>query len=870
MRLSAGDRLGPYEILSPIGAGGMGEVFRGRDTRLKRDVALKILPEAFARDPERLARFQREAQMLAALNHPNIAQIHGMEDSMLVMELVEGQCPRGPMEFDRAWNIAMQIADGLEYAHDKGIVHRDLKPANVKVTPEGVVKLLDFGLAKAFEDQGDAQGRDVSVSSTLTMDPTKAGVILGTPAYLSPEQANGQRVDQRADIWSWGVVLYELLTGERLFKGSSVADTLARVLTTEPDVKRVPAQVQRLLRRCLEKDPKRRLRHIGDARYLADVGTEVPLQSNAGHTRLPWALAAIGLAAAIVFTLLYFRQPPPADPFLKYTIAAPEGAKRIHSFAISPDGRLIVMSAEGNDGRRLWLRALDGLQARAMSFTEDATFPFWSPDSRSIGFFAQGKLKTISTDGGPARSVCDAPDGRGASWNRQGTIVFAPLGVGGAALQRVAAVGGIPVDVIRRKGTSRFPAFLPDGNHFLYLVALESREENGIHLASLDGKKSRRLLPDISSAVFSAGRVLFIRENTMMAQHLEITNGRFVGEAVLVAEGVSLTANGTYAPITVSDNGRLLYQSDEHASGDNQLSWHDRQGKLLGSVVATGPVHDPAIAPDEKSVAFRRGSISSADLWLRDLTRGTNQRFTMDGSGPTTPVWSPNGDRIAFCSTHGAGRFNLYEKSSGGIGPEQLLLATESDKVLTQWSRDSRFLVYSELNLKTKWDVSLLPMDAATARNPIPFLHSEFDEIHGQLSPDGHWMAYTSDESGRREVYVRPFPATDFQWRISLAGGGQPRWRSDGEELFFVGANGSIMVVEVKAVPGTKPSFRSGAPQPLFETHLAQSPGDIQFQYDVSADGKRFLLDSVRLRIGGGASEPFLIVVMNWNAQIKN
>ena len=438
MRLSAGDSLGPYEIISRIGAGGMGEVFRARDTRLKREVALKILPEAFARDPEHLARFQREAELLAALNHPNIAQIYGIEDSVLVMELIHGQCPSGPMEFDTAWDIAMQIADGLEYAHDRGIVHRDLKPANIKVTADGVVKLLDFGLAKAFEVQGSGQNGDRSVSSTLTMGATKAGAILGTPAYMSPEQAKGQRVDQRADVWSWGVVLYELLTGERLFQGSSLADTVARVLTAEPDVRPAPAQVQKLLRRCLEKDPKRRLRHIGDARYLADTGAEVQVQPNTGHIRRPKILAAIGVAAVIAFTALYFRQPPRGDPILKYTIAAPGSAKTVHSFAISPDGRAVVISAEGTEGRRLWLRSLEGFETRPMPFTEDATFPFWSPDSRSIGFFAQGKLKAINVDGGPSRLVCDAPEGRGASWNRQGTIVFSPLGAGGAALQRVS------------------------------------------------------------------------------------------------------------------------------------------------------------------------------------------------------------------------------------------------------------------------------------------------------------------------------------------------------------------------------------------------------------------------------------------------
>jgi Tol biopolymer transport system component len=840
----------------------MGEVYRARDTKLNRDVAIKVLPEAFARDPERMARFQREAEVLASLNHPNIAQIYGVEDRALVMELVEGVSPKGPMAFDDAWKIALQIADALEYAHERGVIHRDLKPSNVKVTPDGVVKLLDFGLAKAFSaEAGEAQveGRATD-SPTLTMGATVAGVILGTAAYMAPEQAKGKRVDKRADIWSWGVMLYELLTGERMFQGDDAAETVAAVIHKQPNMEQVPAQARKLLRRCLEKDPKKRLRDIGDGReLLEDTTTASPSRSGIAG----WAVAGVLVIALGIPSFIYFRERPPLKTVLRYTIAAPENTTNLHTFAISPDGRLLVIAATVNGKRQLWLRALDSLQVRPVPGTDDAVFPFWSPDSRYIGFFAQGKLKKIAANGGPAQSLCDAPYGQGGSWSREGVIVFS-RGLSASAIQRVSAEGG--ADVTVRKGQTRFPVFLPDGHHFLYLLNGVSPDKNGIYISSLDGRENRRVLADSSSVSFASSRLLFIRENTLMAQPFDAARGKTLGDAIPVAESVSFSTVASHAPVTASETGLLLYESGG-VTGVNQMALYDHRGKVLGTIGEPGVVYEPAISPDEKALVFSRASVSGSDLWLRDLTRGVDQRFTTDASINLAPVWSPKADRIAFTSNRGSGTYNLYQKAASGTGQDELLLTTGNVIWPTQWSRDGKFIVYNERDPKTSLDIWVLPMDSGAERRPFPFLHSEFNESSGQLSPDIHWMAYTSDESGQREVYVRPFPAGEGQVKISIAGGEQPRWRGDGKELFFLGADGKMMAAAVSPMAGARPSFEPGAPLPLFEAHLALSPGNGLFDYDVTPDGKHFLLDTVAG--GGSASARVLNVVVNWDAGLK-
>jgi serine/threonine protein kinase len=874
MVLTVGTQLGSYEITGLLGKGGMGEVYRARDSKLKRDVAIKTLPDEFSHDADRLSRFQREAEVLASLNHPNIAAIYDLQEAegsrFLVLELVEGETlaeriQRGPIPIDEALQIAKGICEALEAAHEQGIVHRDLKPANIKTTHDGKVKVLDFGLAKAMS--GTATATTLSNSPTL-VSGTMGGAIIGTAAYMSPEQARGREADRRSDVFAFGCVLYEMLTGKQAFQGEDVSDVLAAVLRSEPDFNLLPAKlnpkIRETLRRCLDKNPKLRWHAVADLQVdlLANPKAEVDVlpQARSLLTTLPWVAAAVLATVSVLMSFLYFREMPREERTLRYTIAMPENTTNLHSFAISPNGRLIALAVEVNGKRQLWLRPLDSFETQPMPFTDNATYPFWSPDSRFIGFFAQGKLKKIAASGGPPQSLCNAPNGRGGSWNRDDMIVFMPDSIGGVAMQRVSAAGGVPVDVSGTKGASAFPAFLPDGRHYLHVVAGE--EQSGVFLSSLDDKENRRVLTDESVVVSAAGQLLFIRENTLMAQPFDAASGHTVGEIFPVAEDVTPTSNIHYAPVSVSETGVLLYESGG-AAWSNQIAWHDRSGKFLGTVVARGGVFEPAISPDEKSVVFRRRSGPTSDLWRRDLARESDQRFTANASNNRSPVWSPQGNRIAFDSNQAGKSYNLYQKAATGSGQDELLLQNKNGKAVTQWSRDGRFIVYSEYTPKTKGDIWVLPMDATAEQKPILFLRSEFNEIFGQLSPDSHWMAYTSDESGQREVYVRPFPTAEGQWKISTAGGEQPRWRGDGKELFFLGADGTMMAVTMKTSSGTKPSFEAEVPQALFQTHLTQAQNDELFEYDVTADGKRFLLDTVA---GDSASTPVLNVVVNWMA----
>jgi serine/threonine protein kinase len=866
MPITVGDKLGSYEILAPIGAGGMGEVYRARDTKLKRDVALKVLPEAFARDPDRMARFQREAEVLASLNHPNIAGIYGVEDRALVMELVEGEWPKGPLPFDEAWHIASQIATALEYAHDKGVIHRDLKPSNVKVTPEGLVKLLDFGLAKAFTKQRESPVSTNENSPTLTLGATDVGVILGTAAYMSPEQARGKQVDKRADIWSFGAVLYELLTGERLFTGDDAAETLAAVIHKQPDFARAPLKVQRLLLACLEKDPRQRLRDIGDAKRL--VASEAPASAARQVEDRRWKIAAGMVTLTLVgLAFVHFRERTPQLQRLEYTLAPPLKSK-IDSFALSRDGRYLAMA-----GAQLWVRALDSLQSQALAGTEAATYPFWSPDSHYIGFFAHGKLNKIAVTGGPAQTLCDAPLGRGGTWNNEGVIVFASSNSGG--LSRVLAAGGAPEVATKAPvgGGHRFPVFLPDGSRFLYRAV--GAEENGIYLASLDGKENRRVLLDSVNPQFlppvagaKSGHLLFVRERTLMAQPVNPRTLEADGDVFPVAEHV---LRGPYHDsFAISGNGVMIYQGGDAEIPALQYAWFDRVGKEVGKVGGRVRSRWFALSPDGKRAIIERmanAQGSSSDLWITDLEHGTESRLTFDASVNENPVWSPNGDRVLFTS-YRRGIYNLYEKPSNGRGQDEIVLSSQENNFAVDWSRDGKFVIFQASNPNAK--IGLWALPATGHKKPI-MLQGQGNMLTGRLSPDVRWLAYVSDESGRNELYVIPFAPEDAagkrvggKWQISTTGGGQPQWRGDGKELFYITLDRKLMSMELN--DGCE-SFEWTPPQTLFELPInLATTGQFAYRYAPAPDGKRFLVST---EPDASTEAPQLTIVVNWLAGLK-
>jgi Tol biopolymer transport system component len=661
-----------------------------------------------------------------------------------------------------------------------------------------------------------------------------------------------------------------------MFEGDDVTETLAAVVLREPEWDGVPVEVRRLLKKCLAKDPKKRLRDIGDVWELLEEpnsGTKSPAQAESlPHPKWPWAVAAAMALALGALAFVHFREPPPPEHTLRYTIPLPEGSL-IHSFAVSPDGQTVVLAALVSGKRQLWLRSLDALQFQPMPSTEDAAYPFWSPDSRYIGFFALGKLRKIAASGGPSQALCDASDARGGSWNRDDVIVFSPS-FGDNVIRRVSAAGGTPSDVTKIKVASQYPSFLPDGRRFVYLVTAAG-EMNGIYVSSLDGAENRRLLADNSDFAFAPpapgsriGYVLFLRETNLMAQPVDAGAAQLAGEVFPVAEGIPGTQNGSL-PVSVSNNGVLVYWNGGGGfGGQTQIVFYDRGGKAenLGT---PGAVLAPALSPNEKTIVFSRGIGETRDIWLWDLVRRNEQKLTKDAVTNFSPFFSPNGDRIVYRSNRGGHRGDLWVRAANGSGQDELLLSTPNQKQVNQWSRDGKFIVYSEQDPKTKWDLWYLPLDQAVhdakERKGVPFLHSEVNELYGQLSPNSHWMAYTSDVSGKREVYVQPFPSADNEITISTAGGEQPRWSHDGKELFYLSADGKLTVVAVTETVGPTPSFHAGTPVALFDAHLATT--NAAFNYDVSADGKRFLAVTNASAASQTASgPPPLTVRVNWNA----
>ncbi|MGH9719372.1 MAG: protein kinase domain-containing protein [Bryobacteraceae bacterium] len=868
-RIAAGQMVGAYRVSSRLGAGGMGEVWRARDTRVDRDVAIKFCDGQFAQ------RFEREARAIAALNHPNICHLYDVGPNYLVMELVDGASPRGPLPFETALDYARQIADALEAAHERGIVHRDLKPGNIKITPDGIVKVLDFGLAKALPEPSPAKG-----SSTVTITATEAGVILGTAAYMAPEQAQGKAVDKRADIWAFGVVLYEMLTGQRLFQGDTVTDTLAAVLTREPDWESVPERARPLLQRCLVKDPKRRLRDIGDAMALLE---QAPASAPARRPQpAPWMAwsAPVFLLTSLLLSFIHFLEKPSTPDLVRLQISLPENVNTAgRNFALSPDGRKLAFSAIGADGvPRVWMRVMDSLDVRELPGTETNpnTAPFfWSPDSRFVVYSTpRGELKKVDLTGSPPQTLCytTGPNAVGGSWNRDGVIIF---GSTSGALARVSAAGGTPsavtvLDESRKETRHAFPTFLPDGRHFLYLRSSSVPENSGVYLGSLDAtpeeQDSRQLLATtfgpayLPSAVLGRGHLLVLREGSLLAQIFDQGRMELLGDPLPVVEQVgSFVASGFFS---ASHNGVLVYRSSDSRQ-NGRLAWYDREGTyLLEPEQPTGL--RAALAPDaERSALVRQdpGNPLNRDIWTLD-TRRTITRLTSDRRRAEDPVWSPDGRRVIFASNRD-GPYSLYQKLANGSKDDEVLLKSERDKTPTGVSRDGRLLLYTQADPQTKNDIWVLSnlSGRPSDRKAMPFLQTQFNESEAQFCPgpetSPRWVAYTSDESGRNEVYVRAFSqnSTGARWQVSRTGGTNPRWRGDGQELFFASPDETVMAVDF-----TPAATFSAAPKALFKV-----PSGILPNWDVTADGKRFL---VLVRLQQNARAPFTVVI-NWQEVLK-
>ena len=888
MTLASGTRLGPYEILSPAGAGGMGEVYRARDTRLDRTVAVKVLPAHLSASKEVRQRFEREARTISSLSHPHICALHdlGHQDGTdyLVMEFLEGETltdrlAKGPLPAEQVLRYGVEMADALDKAHRQGIVHRDLKPGNVMLTKSGV-KLVDFGLAKL--------AAAAPVHSSLSVLPTQAGAnltqegtILGTFQYMAPEQLEGKEADARTDIFAFGAVLYEMATGQKAFSGKSQASLIAAILDSEPPPistvqPMTPPALDRVVKTCLAKDPDDRWQTAHDVmlqlKWITEGGSQAgvpaPLVARRqSRERLAWAVAAVFAVATVALSVAIWQRPRTTARPVRTSVLPPE--KTTYHFtgdgagpvAVSPDGLQLAFVATDSSGKSLlWARPLDAPVSRALAGTDGATYPFWSPDSRYIGFFADGKLKKIEASGGPALALCEAPDARGGTWNRDGVILFErhfrePL-------FRVAATGGevtqvTKFDESRRETTHRWPSFLPDGNHFLYLAGSHSvgteSELHAIYLGSLDGKARRLLVNTRSKPLYAAGHLLFVRQKTLMAQPFDAQSGKLSGDAFPVAENVQEDPGFFTAVFSVSEGGILAYQEGGGNAGRYQPAWFDRSGKQLESVGSPGNTYTPRLSHDNRRIGFGLGD--PGDIWLEDLARHVSTRLTFDPADDSDSIWSPDDTRIVFSSQR-SGAGDLYQKAASGTGSDELLFSSKNLKIPTDISPDGRYVLFFDLNPKTKWDLMVLSLPD---RKVTPFLQTEFDETLGMFSPDGHWVAYMSNESGRFEIYVQPFPGPGGKWQVSTAGGTAPVWRRDGKELFYLTPDRKVMALRVK----TGVTFEAEVAKPLFEAHIRNDPDR---QYDVSNDGQRFLINAPL----GEETSPPITLVQSWTALLRH
>ena len=892
MPVAPGTRLGPYEIVAPLGAGGMGEVYRARDTKLGRDVALKVLPATFTTDPERMARFRREAQVLASLNHPHIGAIYGFEDSSsahaLVMELIEGptladRIARGAIPVDEALPIARGIAEALEAAHERGIIHRDLKPANIKVTPDGNVKVLDFGLAKAIEDNPSAT--DIHNSPTITSMSTQPGIILGTAAYMSPEQAKGKSVDRRTDIWAFGCVLFEMLAGKRPFEGETVSDALAAVIRAEPEWSLLPSYtpqtIRNLLQRCLKKDPRQRLQAIGETRIAIeevlsgtsqDLPSAVELRTAAWRRALAWAVATAAIILAALFAAKYFTRNPEPMPVIVSQIVPPPNTRFVFTGInpgppiFSPDGERLVFSAVSSDGRQLlWVRPFDSAAAKPLDGTDGATFPFWSADGRSLGFFANGKLSRIDVSGGPPLALCDIAIGRGGTWGADGTILFTPNV--SSPVFRIAASGGTPRQVTTlnaslNERSHRWTQLLPDNKHFLFFAQRAVVGIGGVYAGSLDGGAPKLIMQNDSNVVYSRpGYLLFVRQGILMAQRFNASQLRLDGDAVPLVEHVGVNAITSRAIFAVSETGMMVYEAGDATGDTDQLVWYDRSGRQIEATGTPGLYLEPSVSADSSKLAISSlaGGTGNLNIWVFDLARTTKTRLTFPPSSDRQPNWAPDGKFVAFVSNRN-GPPHIYLNASDGTGTPTTLTADDASQFAPRFTADGRYLLFERLaeqpnSRREIWGVTL-----SGDRKAFPVIQSEYDVYAPALSPDGKWLAYESRESGRPEICVIPFLHGTGKWEVSAAGGVQPRWRWDGRELFYISTDNKIMSAEITEQGS---SLLIGKVRSLFQVNPVPFAGGSN--YDVTGDGKKFVVASLAASQG---SEPLTLVV-NWITLLK-